>query len=168
MHLCLQKMNVKTMHQKEDITQMIEHLVMQKILTENQAQSISVDALEKFLHSPLAEQMRQAKVLQKEVPFYLSISAKEVYQQETEEQILVQGMMDAYFITQENEVILLDYKTDFVKPGQEEMLTQKYYDQMILYQRALEESLQRKVDHMYLYSLYLNQAIEIIPKKDLT
>ena len=60
-----------------------------------------------------------------------------------------------------NEVILVDYKTDYLENGKEDDLVKKYKKQLELYKRALEEALNRKVDKCYIYSVYLEKQIEI-------
>ena len=70
---------------------------------------------------------------------------------------MVQGVIALYYINQNDELILLDYKTDFVET--EEQLVEKYRIQLEIYKRALERSLGRKVDKMCIYSLYLQKAI---------
>ena len=101
--------------------------------------------------------MQTAKKIEREKPFYIQIPAKEIYQEDIEGEILVQGVIDLYYINQNDELILLDYKTDFVET--EEQLLQKYKVQLEIYKRALEKSLGRKVDRTCIYSLYLQKAI---------
>ena len=48
---------------------------------------------------------------------------------------------------------------DVVKEVQE--LINKYYTQLDLYKQALEEALERKVDKIYIYSVYLEKTISI-------
>ena len=62
-------------------------------------------------------------------------------------------------INEKDELILVDYKTDYVK--EEKELIEKYKVQLELYKKALEESLDRKVEKIYIYSTQLNKAIEI-------
>ena len=72
---------------------------------------------------------------------------------------MVQGIIDLYYINEKDELILVDYKTDYVK--EEKELIEKYKVQLELYKKALEESLDRKVEKIYIYSTQLNKAIEI-------
>ena len=76
---------------------------------------------------------------------------------ELEENILVQGIIDLYYINKNNELVLVDYKTDFVQNENE--LIEKYKVQLELYKTALEEALQRKVDKVYIYSTQLEKNI---------
>ena len=43
------------------------------------------------------------------------LPASEIYGSDAKEKILVQGIIDLYYINKNDELILLDYKTDFVK-----------------------------------------------------
>ena len=60
----------------------------------------------------------------------------------------------------------MDYKTDYVEKGKEEELVEKYRKQLTLYQRALEQAKKKKVDKIYLYSIYLQKSIEVKEEKN--
>ena len=55
----------------------------------------------------------------------------------------------------------MDYKTDYVKKGEEYILINKYKRQLEIYKNALEKALKRKVDKTFIYSIYLQKEIEI-------
>ena len=80
---------------------------------------------------------------------------------ENDENILVQGIIDLYYIDKDGRLVLVDYKTDYVEAGKENELVEKYKEQLYLYRDALEMALNRKVDRMWIYSLYLNESIVI-------
>ena len=73
----------------------------------------------------------------------------------------MQGIIDLYFINEFEELVLVDYKTDYVENSNENILKNKYKKQLEIYKKALEEALGRKVDKTYIYSLYLNKEIPI-------
>ena len=60
-----------------------------------------------------------------------------------EETVLVQGIIDAYFI-EDDEIVLVDYKTDKVSPGGEQDLIDLYHIRLEDYAAALERMLQKK------------------------
>lgn len=74
-----------------------------------------------------------------------------------EEEILVQGIIDLYYIDENDNLILLDYKTDYVEDEKE--LIEKYSKQLEFYTRALEEATGKKVYKRYIYSTYLGKEI---------
>ena len=159
MHLCFQKLNLKEDYTKEEIEELIEKLIIQQIITEEQARVIDRDKIWKFTQSSLAKEVRESISYEKEMPFYLTLSAKEAYGEEIDEDILVQGIIDLYYINAKGELVLVDYKTDFVK--QETELVEKYQYQLQLYQKALEKALEKKVARIYIYSTCLEKAIPI-------
>ena len=80
--------------------------------------------------------MQNAKEVHKEKPFYIYLSSKEIYKNETDENILVQGIIDLYYINKDGKVILVDYKTDYVGKGSENELIDKYRGQLEIYKKA--------------------------------
>lgn len=160
LHLCMQKLDEKQEYDLEKIKQLIESLVKKEIITEKEAENINAKAVLKFTQSKIWKDMKQAKEIQKEKAFYITIPAKEIYQEEVPESILVQGIIDLYYVNKEDGLILVDYKTDFVQT--EEELIQKYQTQLELYQKALEEALHKKVKKIYIYSTFLGKEIEIL------
>ncbi|MBQ4059297.1 MAG: UvrD-helicase domain-containing protein [Lachnospiraceae bacterium] len=74
--------------------------------------------------------------------------------------IVVQGIIDAYF-REGDDLILVDYKTDKVKPGQENMLVERYRTQLLYYKDTLEQLTGLKVTEMYIYSYALDKEIRV-------
>ena len=161
-HLCLQKLDTRKEYNLEEIQNFITELQNTNILTEKEAKSINPFKILEFTKSQIGQDLKEAKEIYKEKPFYLNISAKEIYEdQNLEENILVQGIIDLYYIDKNDNLILVDYKTDYVPEGKENELINKYNSQLSLYKTALEEALNRKVDKKYIYSIYLGKALEI-------
>ena len=79
-----------------------------------------------------------------------------------DETILVQGIIDAYFI-EDGKIILVDYKTDRVRTGQEQKLIDLYHVQLEDYAEALERMTGMKVKEKFIYSFTLQK--EILLKK---
>lgn len=161
-HLCLQKMRETEEYNLEKITELIEGLKDKEIITEIEAQNIDKEKLLEYTNSQLWTELKQAKEIHKEHPFYINIKASRIYNQinkEDDEDILVQGVIDLFFIDKDDNLILVDYKTDYVQNENE--LIEKYKGQLDLYKEALEQSLDKKVDRMCIYSVYLNKLIEI-------
>ena len=64
-----------------------------------------------------------------------------------------------YFIDEAGKLVLVDYKTDYVQNKEE--LIEKYKVQLEIYKKALEESLGKKVDEVYLYSIFFNEELKV-------
>ena len=157
----MQKLDFKQKYTKQKIEQMLEELEQKQIITTKQKQSVPKKKILAFTQSELFKDISKSVKVCKEQPFYINIPVKELYESTSDEKILVQGIIDLYYITENNEIVLVDYKTDYVPEKQEQNLIEKYQGQLSLYKRALEQSLQRKISKIYIYSTYLEKAIKL-------
>lgn len=132
-------------------------------LTKEMAACIKIKDLERFFESSCARRMQEsarAGGLIKEQPFVLGIPAKDVYPDDTSEEIvLVQGIIDVCF-EEEDGLVVLDYKTDQV--FSEDVLVEKYHGQLDYYARALEQLTRKKVKEKIIYSFAMGKEI-ILP-----
>lgn len=160
-HLCLQKLNPKEDYDLEKIKSLIQNLEMNKIITEKESQAINPNKILQFTKSKIWKQLRKAKEYYQEKPFYINVPASQIYDEDIKENILVQGIIDLYFVNENGQIVLVDYKTDYVESGKEFELVEKYKSQFNLYKQALESVLGTKVEKVYIYSVYLGKEIEI-------
>lgn len=161
-HLCMQKLDLSNENYTyNQIKELIQDLENRKIITHKEAENINVNKIYQFTKSKLWEEMIHAHVVQREKAFYISIPAKEIYHEDLEENVLVQGVIDLYYINSNNELVLVDFKTDYVEDRNEEILIDKYKVQLDLYKRALEQALNRTVNKVYIYSTYLEKEIKM-------
>lgn len=159
MHLMFKKLDEKIDYDKEKIIKLAEDLEKRKIINEKQKETIDIGKVLEFTKSNIWAELKTAREIEREKPFYINISVKEIYGEDTDENILVQGIIDLYYITDKGEVILVDYKTDRVK--EEKELLVKYKEQLEIYRKALEKALGKKVGRVYIYSSYLGKEIKI-------
>ena len=160
-HLCLQRLNPKEEYDFDKIKSLIQNLEMNQIITEKESESINVYKILQFTKSEIWNQLKNAKEYYQEKPFYINVPANQIYDEDIKENILVQGIIDLYFVNESGQVVLVDYKTDYVENGNEIELVDKYKSQLNLYKQALENALGTKVDKVYIYSVYLDKEIEI-------
>jgi len=145
-HLVLQKL--KNTEIEDTIKNLNINAKSKEYLTEN------IEIFENYINSSLFKELQTAKEVQKETPFYMYINYDD-----TDEKVLIQGIIDLYYINKNDELILVDYKTD--KNVDESILKERYYNQLSLYKKALEKSMKRKIMKMYIYSTTLNKEVEI-------
>ena len=149
-HLCIQRLDEKKDYELKDIQNMILNLVEKEIITQNEADAIDVNLIYQYTKSQLFEELRQAKEVHKEQPFYINIPAKDVVSEaeNSKKNILVQGIIDLYYIDKNDNLILIDFKTDYIsnEPNAKEKILEKYKVQLDIYKTALEQALGRKVN----------------------
>ena len=154
LHLCVQLLDEKREYNIENIKKFIENLKNRNIISDLETKSIDINILYRYTHSTLWEDLKLAREIHKEEPFYINLKANTIYDEaEEDETILVQGVIDLYYINKEGKLILVDYKTDYVSDGDVSKLEEKYKVQLDLYKTALEQSLERKVDKAMIWLL---------------
>lgn len=155
-HLCIQKLDETKEYKEQDIKNLINELVNKEIILKEEAEQIPVTGLVKYVQSDLWKELKAAKEIHKEEPFYMLIPANRIDESyPKDEKVLVQGIIDLYYINKNDELVLVDYKTDYVQKGEEQELIDKYKEQLNLYKEALENSLGRKVNKVLIYSTQL-------------
>ena len=89
--------------------------------------------------------------------FVIGIPAREMGDWDSDERILIQGIIDAFF-EEDGKLVLVDYKTDYVENS--DILLRRYEAQVRYYTRALEQMTGKRVAERYLYSFRFG-AIEV-------
>lgn len=114
--------------------------------------------------SELGKRMKEAaqkKLLYKERQFVTGIPFSDMDKEaKTDDFVVVQGIIDVYF-EEEDKIILVDYKTDRVREGEEDILIRRYRAQMESYQQALEKITGKCVKEIYIYSVTLQKTIPV-------
>ena len=142
----------------KDISQLSDFLSPEEYSLLNQ------EKLKKFLDSPLGQLFAKAykeNTLYREQHFMQEVEYEKLFPEDggdNVEKVILQGIIDA-FIMEEDGIILVDYKTDRVKDGEE--LRNRYQKQIDLYSEALEQILGRKIKRRVLYSFSLGEEVDL-------
>lgn len=142
----------------KDISQLSDFLSPEEYGLLNQ------EKLQKFLDSPLGHLFAKAykeNTLYREQHFMQEVEYEKLFPEDrgdNVEKVILQGIIDA-FIMEEDGIILVDYKTDRVKDGEE--LRNRYQKQIDLYSEALEQILGKKVKRRVLYSFSLGEEVDL-------
>ena len=169
MHYVMQKLNLNRVSSISEIKSQIEEMVKDNSLTEQEASTIWFKKIYKFYTSDIGKRLLKSfnenKLVRREFPFFTEISSlqlesslnKEIYE---DEKVRLQGIIDLFF-QEDDEIVLLDYKTDYVEEGNEEELIERYTLQLKYYKDALEKITGKKVKESYLYLFYIDKAVKL-------
>ena len=161
-HLILQKLDFNKVKTEEDIKQFVNELVFKNFLSVEEAKKVSINKIFNFVNSDFALEIKNSKNVYKEKAFCMEIPASEIFKEnQSEGKILVQGIIDMYYENQNGNLVIVDYKTDYVENDETELVS-KYRKQLELYKRALELATSKKVEETYIYSLFLNKPIKCL------
>ena len=141
------------------LTKELDALVTKGTFTEEERNLLSDTSLYKFFSSDLGKRLINSKRIERELPFSMLFEGKRVYDTlEDGENLFLQGIIDTAF-EEDGEWVLVDYKTDRVKSGED--LIKRYKIQMDLYKEALQRLTGMPVKACYIYSFRLHDAIII-------
>ena len=102
--------------------------------------------------------MCAARECRREFKFSLLVPAREYEPQAEEgEEVLLQGVIDAWFDDGDG-VTVIDFKSDRIQPGGEAQRGEEYRRQLCSYSRALEEILGRPVRRRVLWFFATGRA----------
>lgn len=130
-------------------------------LSEEELRAVNPMDLLDLAESDLSERMAEAASrgeLFREQPFVMGLPAGQVDGSDSDETILIQGIIDAFFY-EDGQIVLLDYKTDYVRRASE--LREKYHAQLEYYEQALSMMTGKKVKEKLIYSFTLGEVIEV-------
>lgn len=165
-HKVLEVLNFSEIDETMDSLEIqLTRFLKEEILTEDMVNLIDKQKIYKFVTSHMGTRMKEAEKrnqLHKEQPFVIGMPAKEIKPEyKSEEIVLIQGIIDVYF-EEEDQLVLVDYKTDVIGGKEEEVkeeLIKRYHLQLNYYQKALEKLRGKKVKEKMIYSFYLGKEI---------
>ncbi|NSW89198.1 MAG: helicase-exonuclease AddAB subunit AddA [Firmicutes bacterium] len=168
MHFVMQHLDLTMVKDIEQIKSQVDGMVEKELLTEQQAKAIDIRKIYRFFNSTLGKRMLDSVKIYREVPFNIQISSSELFTHlkgsfYDDETVLLQGVVDCFF--EENDgLVLLDYKTDYIQSGAGQnaiiRIKDQYKMQIQYYTMVLEKLLQKKVKEKYIYLFWNGEIIE--------
>ena len=156
MHLVMQYLELDGPDPEEQVRQLTER----RLLTPQQAEAVDTERIRAFLATPLAQEIRQARQVWREYRFALLMPAA-LYDPAAEgEELMLQGVVDCAFRTKEG-LVVVDFKTDRLAPGEEPQRAEEYRPQLEAYAQALERVMEEKVCRKVLYFFSTGATINL-------
>lgn len=125
-------------HKKDVLETQLEEWIKCGKMTRDEAAAVRISDIRRFLESDIGLRMERAEEggrLHREQPFVLGVPAHEIRScWQSEELVLVQGIIDAWF-EEDDGIVIVDYKTDRVRTMQ--MLAGRYHIQLEAYAKAV-------------------------------
>lgn len=147
---------------ESDVAAQAQRMVDENRLTQDEADVLEKDKLERFFQSEIAERIKKSSLLMREKKVTVGIPAGELYENLSEnvkdEIVVIQGYVDCAF-EENGEFVIVDYKTD--RNATMEEIRERYRLQLKMYERALSECTGKKVKGTLIYSFENGEYIEI-------
>lgn len=145
---------------KDELEIQLEELISCGKMSEEEGKTLCLNDIRTFLETESGKRMERAALsgcLRRERPFVLGIPADHIREEwDPQETVLVQGIIDAYFI-EDGQITVLDYKTDRVMSSEE--LVMRYHAQLDYYALALERLTGCHIKDKIIYSFHLGEDI---------
>ena len=151
-------------HKKDVLETQLEEWIKCGKMTRDEAAAVRISDIRRFLESDIGLRMERAEEggrLHREQPFVLGVPAHEIRScWQSEELVLVQGIIDAWF-EEDDGIVIVDYKTDRVRTMQ--TLAGRYHIQLEAYAKAVARLTGKTVKECGIYSFCLGRY-EILPQ----
>ena len=162
LHLAMQYLSLEGDSSPAAVGEELDRLTQAGFLTRLQRQAVEPERLSAFLTSPLGREMAAAKEkCRREFKFSVLDSALNYFPDGKGEEILLQGVIDAWFEGEDGAVTVVDFKSDRICPGGERKQAEEYRPQLNAYALALSSILGKPVSRQVLWFFATNTAVEL-------
>ncbi len=161
LHLAMQYLPLDTDSSLEAVADQLDRLTRAGFLTKLQRQAVEPERLAAFLNSALGRAMAAAgPKCRREFKFSVLASALDYFPQGRGEEVLLQGVVDAWF-EEGDRITVVDFKSDRIAPGSERTRAEEYRLQLAAYSQALSAILGRPVNRQVLWFFATDTAVEL-------
>ena len=160
--------------EKNGVKEELSRLVNKRFIAPNLAELINIKQVEKFFESKFYAILKNARKTYREQRFNILLPASHFTENKAfkseinEEEILVQGVIDLFFEDENGDIVLCDYKTDYLtneelysKELVKDKMKVRHSKQLEYYAMAIERFLGKQPNKIMIYSLPLGEAVEI-------
>ena len=159
-HLAMQYLPLGGGRDAAAVGEELDRLVQNGFLTQLQREAVQPRQLAAFLNSGLGQAMAASPVCRREFKFSILTPASAYFSNGGEEELLLQGVVDAWF-EEEDGVTIVDFKSDRVSPGGERSRAEEYRPQLDAYSSALSTILNRPVKRRVLWFFATDTPVEL-------
>ena len=156
-HYVMQKYIPSENYSIDEICGFINSLVENEELSQAEVKSFNPSIILDFYNSEIGQRLLKSDKVFREVPFEVELPLKDIYSINAEEKIILQGVIDCFFY-EDDEIVLIDYKTDNYSDINE--IREKYSQQLQLYKYAIEKISKKVVKNQILYLFSTKSMIQ--------
>ncbi len=158
-HLLMELIPLKA-HTAQSVRECIETLVERGHMTRAQAEAVRVEPVVRFFASPLGKRLCASPLVERERGFNYRVSARKAISADTDEPMLLQGVIDCCF-REDGAWVIIDYKTDRVPEGKARETAAKHQRQLDVYADALAALTGEPVKEKYVHLLLTGESVAL-------
>lgn len=160
-HFVMQYLDLNLVYTIDQIEEQLRKMIDKELITEEEKKVVNARKILNFFNSDLGKRVlncfKTIGAVYREIPFFTEISSRildnSLPEEYEKEMVRLQGVIDCFF-EEEDGIVLLDYKTDFVEEGKEDEIKKRYAIQIQYYEDALRKLTGKKIKEKYLYLFY--------------
>ncbi len=162
LHMVMQYLDYGRTGSFADIADEITRLVEGQYITPQQGNAVNPADILAFFRSELGLRLRRSPRVEREFKFSLLCPAADYYPEaEPGEEVLLQGVVDCWFMEEDGTATVLDFKTDRVGLDQVDARGSDYRPQLEAYSRALSQAAGVTVGRKCLWFFSVGKAVEV-------
>ncbi len=159
-HSAMQYVQFSACSDIDAIRRDLDRMVREQLIAPEQAELVDCEKLLAFFRTPLGEKLQREKQVLREFKFSLLCDASKFYPDAEGERVLMQGVVDCA-IVEDDGIIVIDFKTDYVTEETLPAVAQRYTAQVSTYAEALERIYKKPVKSAVLYFFAMNRFVEV-------
>lgn len=163
-HLAMQFLRYECCGTAEGIRAELQRLVESEFLTRQQADAVAVDQIQAFFESSLGRRLMTGENVLREFKFSILEDGADTDPALRGESFLLQGVVDCCLMEPDG-LTILDFKTDRVRPGQEQERAARYAGQVRTYGRALQRIFDKPAKRLCLYFFQTGILVDVPVEK---
>ena len=145
-----------------EIADEVTRLVEGRYITPQQGNAVNPADILAFFRSELGLRLRRSPRVEREFKFSLLVPAADYYPEAGPgEEVLLQGVVDCWFVEEDGSVTVVDFKTDRVALDGADRRAQDYRPQLDAYTRALSQAAGVEVKRRCLWFFSAGRAVEV-------
>lgn len=152
---------------REKVEKQLNSMVSRNVMTLEEKNTINIAWIIRFMKSSIFKEILDAEKnnrLYKEKAINYSLKMNSIYRDEDideAERIMMVGIIDLFYEDKDGNLILLDYKTDYVENYDYSIIVRRYKIQLKMYEDAMEQISGKKVAKKYLYMFSTGKLLDI-------
>ncbi|MPM23592.1 ATP-dependent helicase/nuclease subunit A [bioreactor metagenome] len=169
-HLVMEVLDLNKINTIDEIKVQIKDLIKREIISEKQSLVINPFKIYKFFKSNIGKRALASHFIKREQSIYSQIKMNDIYlnnediqnNRETyeEESLMLRGIIDLYF-EEDDEIVIVDYKTDYIDEDNKQEVINRYEKQLDLYAEALNKLTGKNVKEKYLYLFNIDEEVKL-------
>lgn len=162
LHMVMQYLNYDRAGSFEELADEVTRLVEGRYITPQQGNAVNPADILAFFRSELGQRLRRSRRVEREFKFSLLAPATDYYPEaDSGEEVLLQGVVDCWFVEEDGTVTVVDFKTDRVAQDGVDRRALDYRPQLDAYTRALSQAAGVAVKRRYLWFFNVGLAVEV-------